>query len=459
MTVVPESATIVNALRSGLVPSRGLEHFATGLDPIVDAVSQELDFVATGKGLSKWIRGEYGTGKTFAARYLCARARERRFATAEVQISINDTPLHHLEAVYRRLIERLETAADGPNAFQAVVEGWLYQVGDEVMRLRGISEDDPGFADATEQRLEDKLADLSRRNPAYAQVLRAYHRATHEGDFATAQGLLAWLAGQPHTDRSVLKSAGTKGKVDGQASLTFLAGLLQLLRQSGYNGLVVVLDEVETVQRMNVQTREKSLNALRQLMDMLAKEELPGLYLVVTGTRDFFEGYKGLKALAPLNQRVQVSFGDDPRWDNLRAPQVRLLPFTPERLLEVGRRVRAIYPAKNAERVAGRVDDGFLEALVNQVTAGFGGKVALAPRLFLRELVDILDRVDIHADYEPAAHYRLALDDSKLTAEELAAKHGRSVEGAETEISDSADEEDEPSQRAVSDAKPRRLDG
>lgn len=459
MTVVPESATIVNALRGGLVPSRGLEHFATGLDPIADAVRQELDFVATGKGLSKWIRGEYGTGKTFAARYLCARARERRFATAEVQISINDTPLHHLETVYRRLIERLETAADGPNAFQAVVEGWLYQVGDEVMRLRGISEDDPGFADATEQRLEDKLADLSRRNPAYAQVLRAYHRATHEGDFATAQGLLAWLAGQPHTDRSVLKSAGTKGKVDGQASLTFLAGLLQLLRQSGYDGLMVILDEVETVQRMNVQTREKSLNALRQLMDMLAKEELPGLYLVVTGTRDFFEGYKGLKGLAPLYQRVQVSFGDDPRWDNLRAPQVRLLPFTQERLLAVGRRVRAIYPAKNAERVAGRVDDGFLEALVNQVTTGFGGKVALAPRLFLRELVDILDRVDIHADYEPAAHYQLVLDDSKLTAEELAAKHGRPVEGDETEILDVADDEGKPPQGSASDAKPRRLDG
>src|SRR3954470_13105945 len=252
MAVVPESPAIVNALRSGLVPNQGLEHFATGLDPLVSAVNEELDFVSAGKGLSKWIRGEYGTGKTFAARYLCAQARQRRFATSEVQISINDTPLHHLEAVYRRLIERLETAADGPNAFQAIVEGWLYQIGDEVTRLRGISEDDPSFADATEQRLEDKLADLSKRNPAFAQVLRAYHRATYEGDFATAQGLLAWLAGQPHTDRSVLKTAGTKSKVDGQASLTFLAGLLHLLRQSGYSGLVIVLDEVETVQRMNL---------------------------------------------------------------------------------------------------------------------------------------------------------------------------------------------------------------
>ena len=423
MGVVPESAAIVNALRSGLVPAEGLEHFATGLDALIEAVSQELDFVSGGKGLSKWLRGEYGTGKTFAARYLCARARQRKFATSEVQISINDTPLHHLETVYRRLIERLETAADGPNAFQAIVEGWLYQVGDEVTRLRGISEDDPGFADATEQRLEDKLADLSKRNPAFAQVLRAYHRAMHQSDFATAQGLLAWLAGQPHTDRSVLRSAGVTGKVDGQASLTFLAGLLQLLRQSGCAGLVVVLDEVETVQRMNAQTREKSLNALRQMMDMLAKDELPGLYLVVTGTRDFFEGYKGLKALAPLYQRVQVNFGEDCRFDNLRAPQVRLLPFTGERLLAAGTRIRELYPAKNPERLLRRVHDGFLRALVEQVTAGFGGKVALAPRLFLRELIDVMDRVDIHEDYEPEAHYKLELEDGKLTAEELAAKH------------------------------------
>jgi hypothetical protein len=451
MAVVPESATIVNALRSGVVPSQGLEHFATGLDALVDAVSQELDFVATGKGLSKWLRGEYGTGKTFSARYLCAKARQRRFATAEVQISINDTPLHHLETVYRRLIERLETAADGPNAFQAVVEGWLYQIGEEVTRLRGMSEDDPGFADATEQRLEDKLADLSRRNPAFAQVLRAYHRATHEGDFATAQGLLAWLAGQPHTDRSVLRVAGTKGKVDGQASLTFLAGLLQLLRQSGYEGLVVVLDEVETIQRMNSQTREKSLNALRQLMDMLGKEELPGLYVVVTGTRDFFEGYKGLKALAPLYQRVQVAFEEDPRFDNLRAPQVRLLPFTEERLLTVGRRVRDLYPAKHQERVLGRIDDRFLEALVKQISAGFGGKVSLAPRLFLRELIDVMDRVDLHEDYDPVAHYRLELDDGKLTAEELAAKHGTPFESADAEAP-----EDEAPARAE---KPKRLDG
>lgn len=451
MSTVKDAADIVSALRGGLVPRGGLEHFATGLEPLTDVFVEELQFVGGGKGLSKWIRGEYGTGKTFATRYLCAQARSRGFATAEVQVSINDTPLHHLETVYRRLIERLETAADGPNAFQAVVEGWLYQVGEEVRRLRGLSEDDPGFADATEERLEDKLADLSRRNPAFSQVLRAYHRAMHQGDFGAAQGLLAWLSGQPHTDRSVTASAGVKGKIDGQAALTFLGGVLQLLRQSGYSGLVIVLDEVETIQRMNAQTREKSLNALRQLMDTLAANELPGLYVLVTGTRDFYEGYKGLKGLPALYQRVNVKFDEDPRWDNLRATQVRLLPFSAARLLDIGRRVRALYPARSGARVAAAADDRFLAALVGKVTEGFGGRVDVAPRLFLRELVDVLDRIDQHPDYDPHAHYSLQVDESELTVPELAARRGAPmVEADEAEVS----AEPEPAPRAS-----RRLDG
>jgi hypothetical protein len=416
---------IVQALRGGLVPRRGLHHLATGMDAVMRAVDQELDFVATGKGTAKWIRGEYGSGKTFATRLLCARARDRGFATAEVQISINDTPLHHLETVYRRLIERLETGADGVGAFQAIVDAWLYQLGDEVQRLEGIAEDDPRLADATEKRLEDKLAELARQNQTFPAVLRAYHRAMHTGDFATAQGLIAWLSGQPHVSSSIMTKAGVRGKLDGQAALTFLAGLLCLLRQTDRPGLVVVLDEVETIQRMNAQTREKGLNVLRQLMDQLAQEQLPGLYLVITGTRDFFEGYKGLKSLPPLFQRVNVNFGDEPRFDNMRAMQVRLTSFDAERLFEVGRRVRDLYPATAPDRVMSRVSDEFLRGLVDKVTSGFGGKVTVAPRVFLRELVDVIDRVEQHEAYDPSAHYKLTLNGETLTAQEVAATEGR----------------------------------
>ena len=443
------TADILASLRTGVVPPAGLGLFAVGLERLTGAIQQELEELrrSPGQGRAKWIRGEYGSGKTFASRLIGDVARAQGFATAEAQVSINDTPLHHLETVYRRLIERLTTAADGSGALQAIVDAWLYQLGEQVTALQGLAEDDPTFAAAVDKRLEERLALISSRNAAFAQVLRAYHQAIQQEDYRTAQGLLAWLGGQPHIDRSVLSKAGVKGSVDGQAALTFLRGLLLLLQQTGYAGLVVVLDEVETIQRMPGPTREKALNALRQLVDALASGELPGMYLLVTGTPDFFDGYKGLKGLQPLLQRVSTRFEDDARFDNLRAPQVRLPAFDRERLLRVGQRVRELFTQGSDERVARAVDDAFLRGMVEEITRGFGGKISVCPRIFLRELVDVLDRVDQHPDYDPRGRYQLRVDEAELRPQELAARRGEDPEDAEGEVP------------AVAPPTPRRLDG
>jgi hypothetical protein len=48
----------------------------------------------------------------------------------------------------------------------------------------------------------------------------------------------------------IKRSAGIRGDLDHDGALAFLAGLLTILRGAGYNGLVLVLDEVETLQRV-----------------------------------------------------------------------------------------------------------------------------------------------------------------------------------------------------------------
>jgi hypothetical protein len=50
------------------------------------------------------------------------------------------------------------------------------------------------------------------------------------------------------------------------------------------------------------------------------------------------------------------------------------------------------------------------------VAGGLGGKVGIAPRLFLKKLVsDVLDRVDQFADFDPHRHYALTLNAAELT--------------------------------------------
>jgi type II secretory pathway predicted ATPase ExeA len=165
--------------------------------------------------------------------------------------------------------------------------------------------------------------------------------------------------------------------------------------------------------------REKSLNALRQLVDDLDGGRYPRLYVLITGTPAFFEGPQGIKRLPPLEQRLHVDFSGNPKFDSAVAPQVRLPPFDIERLVEVGKRVRDIYPAEHAERVAARVDDAVIEQLARGVTGKLGHKVGAAPRLFLRKLVgELLDKVDEHEDYVPSRDFELVVTAAEMTAEE-----------------------------------------
>jgi hypothetical protein len=148
-----------------------------------------------------------------------------------------------------------------------------------------------------------------------------------------------------------------------------------------------VLDEVETIQRVRSDSRDKSLEAIRKLIDDLYSGRFAGLYILITGTPAFFDGPNGVKRLPPLAQRLHVDFSGDTKWDNPRDVQVRLFPFDQTRLIEVGRRVRDLYPTEHPGRMKARVTDAVLTGLANEVAGKLGGKVGVALRIFLRKLV------------------------------------------------------------------------
>ena len=61
-----------------------------------------------------------------------------------------------------------------------------------------------------------------------------------------------------------------------------------------------------------------------------------------------------------------------------------------------------------------------------------GGKIGVAPRLFLKKLVaGILDRVDLHEDFDPRKHYTLTLAETEMSATERAAASAASVDDIE----------------------------
>lgn len=413
---------IIDALRIGAVPRRGLELFAAGLERFERAIDEELESVAAGNGRFKAVRGEYGNGKTFFSRWLEQRARRQGFATTLVQISETETPLYRMETVYRRGVEQLQTEEWSDGAFRSLIDRWFFTLEDEVL---GAGKVDPNHADsvanAVGDLLEQRLATVSATQPQFAAALRRAHTARVRGEHAIAEGLIAWLMGQPNIGQDITRAAGLKGEIDHFGAGGFIRGLLEVLKQTGRKGLVLVLDEVETIQRVRTDAREKSLNALRVLIDDLMHGAYPGLYVLITGTPQFFDGQQGVQRAPALAQRLHTEFGKEPKFDSARAPQIRLQPFTLERMVEVGQRIRELYPSEQRPRIEQKVSDAVINDLARGVAGKLGGRVGVAPRIFLKRIVDLLDRVDEHADFDPREHYSLVIEPTELTQEEQAA--------------------------------------
>ncbi|MFI6304501.1 BREX system ATP-binding protein BrxD [Amycolatopsis thailandensis] len=406
---------VLGALRRGAVPENGLDLLATGLDRFEASLDAELAAVVSGTSVFKAVRGEYGSGKTFFSRWLGERAKRNNFAVAEIQVSETETPLHKLETVYRRLTERLSTASFPPSALRPVIDAWFFALEEDALAAGASDEELPA---AVELLLAQRLAEVSRHAPAFASAMRGYRTALTVGDEPTASAVLAWLGGQPHVAAAARRAAGARGDLDHFGALGFLQGLLTVLRDSGHAGLFLVLDEVETLQRVRSDARDKALNALRQLIDETHAGRFPGLYLVITGTPAFYEGSQGVQRLAPLAQRLATDFTTDPRFDNPRAVQLRLPGFSLDSLVDLGGTIRDLYAAgaNSPDRITKLADDAYVADLARSVSGALGGRVGVAPRLFLKKLVgDVLDRIDQFDDFDPRRHYRLTVASAELT--------------------------------------------
>jgi hypothetical protein len=90
-------------------------------------------------------------------------------------------------------------------------------------------------------------------------------------------------------------------------------------------------------------------------------------------------------------------------------------------LVKVGCKVGDLYTAnpKVHERVSKMVDDTLIARLADGVAGQLGGKTGIAPRIFLKKLIaDLLDIVDLNADYDPGKHYTLTIREDELSDEE-----------------------------------------
>jgi len=396
-----ESINIINALRRGTVPATGLERIAVGLDVEEGVIANQLDYVSQGGGDLKFIRGEYGSGKTFLVARALEIARSRKFVTSHVVIS-SQTPLHKLKGIYQQICANIRTNEE-EHAFKTIIDNWLFAIEERLVSVSGEEMPDAELEAATEREIESALSGISEVNSALAAALRTYYRANNAGDFQLAQSALGWIAAEPNIGRDFKQKAGIRGDIDDSMALIFLRGLVAIIHSAGYAGIAIAVDEMETSQGLQRNQREKGYQTLVQLIDSLDRNEMPRCYFLFTGTPSLFDGSRGIRSLPPLYDRISVVQTDAYR--NPRQPQIILSKFDTAKLELVALKVVDVYAQAYMETDRERVSHRFIRAMIKKITTRFGGRVDVIPRIFLKEFVDVLDKCELYENYNPWETY------------------------------------------------------
>ena len=381
---------IFERLRSGTVPEKGLDQFAVGIDKPLNEIKRQLSLISTGEGAFKFLRGGYGCGKTFMSQYTMLEALKENFAVSFVVVSPNDTQFHKFDEVYHKIVAGLQTSMAASGALEDAIDRWIARIEDRL--ADEIGDDAEDFDEQVKSRFESELSDLSEEAASndFINVLKAYFEAKQEGDYQTASSLISWLSGSKNVSAAAKKKAGIKGEISSSTAMLYLKGILNIIKKSGHSGLVIIVDELETILRTRSDVRGKSLNGLRQIID--AAKDFPGMLWIFTGTREFFDSRKGVAGLEPLHDRIK--FTESGGFVSPKQPQLELKPFDKKRLKAVALKLREIFPYQDKARIFNLVDDDFLNQLCDQVTEGFKGDVGVIPRQFLRELITVFDLVE-----------------------------------------------------------------
>lgn len=406
---------IIETLRIGEVPDAGLDAIGTGIDEYLASFERELPRAERGDGRIRFVRGDFGTGKTFFLKAFAARAQDRGFATAYLRVSYPELPLGKPIALYAAAARDLRTPHRSKGAFRETIDGWLFRAHERVTDPAygaTVDESDPRYDDAVAQQLRVMLGSLFDEAALYAQVIAAYSRALGENRAEIARGLLQWLAGDEHVDTSIKRFAYVRGTLTQLDALPMLAGLTAILTQSGMKGLVLLIDELERVLPRPSNQRADAYRTLQNLIGALTTN-LGHVLVIGAGTTAFFEHPKGVRELEPLRQRIETTFDDT--YPDLDAVQVKLPPFDRRRLTEVGGKiVRIFVELAQDESITRRVSDLVVGQIAEDVIGAFGGDIAVAPRQFFLRLVSTLSRAKMHAGYDPSGD---RLDRKKLVKE------------------------------------------
>jgi P-loop Domain of unknown function (DUF2791) len=399
---------ILNALRAGVPPSRGLEHIQVGLGAEVETLIADIRNVKDGGTAVRFVMGDYGSGKSFFLQVVRHAAQLAKCVTVNADITQNARLYGtggKARALFSSLVASMGTKSqpDG-GALAEVLEAFAERAQEEA-----------SLAGADIERIaRERLADVRGFQGGYefGEVILAYVRASRNGDDARREAALRWLRAEFRTKGEAKAALGVNGIIGDADFYPAMRLLAVLIRKAGYGGLVVEIDELAVLSRCNKAMRDQNYEQILTIVNDLLSGRPEGLAVVFAGTPEFVDNpTRGLASYSALQQRLSRNQFARPGLQDVRQPVLSLQALGPEDLLVLLGNVHTVY-CSNGQRdplpdLA--VIHGFIEHAANQL----GGLAHVSPREATRSFIQFLEILDQNRKQE----WRELLDGITVSAD------------------------------------------
>ncbi len=221
----------------------------------------------------RFLDAAYGAGKTHSLWLLAEAAFQQNFAVSFVTLSPGSCPLHSMLAVYGAILNGIHTAGSrDQRGLQRLLDRWM-----EIVQRDG-----PAVA-------QNHIRQLA---PYFVTALAEYAGARVNPirpNYSRQTLLLDYLSGK-RTSLRDLRSLEIDYEITDENALATLKDVTRLVRQLGFRGLCIFLDEAESVLSLN-RTQHVDRAYLNLLRIARAGPDLRNCYFVYAATPGFFDEY------------------------------------------------------------------------------------------------------------------------------------------------------------------------
>ena len=413
-----ERDAMVQALRAGVVPKFGLRHIQVGRAREIEEMIRDIERIADGGASVRFIIGEYGSGKTFFENLTRQVAIEKGLVAMSADLNV-DRRLHATGGQARSLYSELarnvstRTKPDG-GAMASIVERFVSQA-------RSAAD---GSGAAVGDVIGERLAHLEEFTGGYdfAEVVRRYWEGHESGDEELSHSALRWLRGEFATRTDARKALGVRTIVDDAGVYDHLKLMAAFVREAGYKGLIVTLDEMVNLYKLpSAQARKSNYEQILRIVNDVLQGGAEGIGFLMGGTPEFLMNTRrGLYSYEALQTRLaENSFARDGLVD-FSGPVVRLDNLSREDVFVLLSKVRDVVQAGDP-----LPDDG-IKAFMEHCASRIGDAYFRTPRSTVTAFANLLSVLE----QNPDADWRDLVKGAKVEAD-----------GGE-DLSDAPDEED-----------------